>query len=132
MKFAFFLKSRIIFNTFYCIFIFVNKGLTCCRSAYISKSKRSYTAKFLVCYFYVKTRISTDFHNHIRVPLRRNVFHIMNKFLLADFKLFFILHYFILLCPFYLSFVILLKQNFVLVLKGANFCWNRKLFGIFV
>ena len=69
MKFVFFLKSRLIFKRFYCFCMFVNRHFTN-MGAYISKSKRCYNAKPSAYYFYMKTKISLDFHICIGVPLR--------------------------------------------------------------
>ena len=66
--FIFFVKSRLLFNISYCFFMFVNKRFYI-SDAYMSKSQRCYNAKRSPYYFYVKTKISVDFHICISVPL---------------------------------------------------------------
>ena len=72
MKSAFFLKSRLIFKIFYGFCMFVNKHFISA-NVYISKSKRCYNAKPLAYYFYMRTKISLNFHFCISVPLRAGV-----------------------------------------------------------
>ena len=67
-KFVFFLKSRLLFNIFYCFCIFVNKHFIYL-AAHNSTCKYCYNAKPSADYFYVKTKISIDFQICISVPL---------------------------------------------------------------
>ena len=53
-----FLKSRLIFNIFYCFWMFVNKIFS---RAHISKSKRCFNVKSSTYYFHIKTKILADF-----------------------------------------------------------------------
>ena len=83
MKFAFFLKIRLLFNIFYCFCMFVNKHfiylsknvrelsslIFLISGTFISKSKRCYNGKPSTYYFYVKTKVPVDFHICISVPL---------------------------------------------------------------
>ena len=68
MKFVFFLRTRLLFNTFYCFCMFVT-NTSYILGAYISKSKRCYNAKPLAYNFHLKTKISVDFHICISVTL---------------------------------------------------------------
>ena len=69
-KFVFFLKSRLLFNIFYCFCIFVNKHFIYL-AAHNSTCKYCYNAKLSADYFYVKTKISIDFQICISVPLSK-------------------------------------------------------------
>ena len=76
MKFVFFLKSRLIFKMFFCFCMFVNKHFIN-TSAYISKSKRHHNAKTSAYYFYVRTKIPSNFHICIGVPLMIETLHML-------------------------------------------------------
>ena len=71
VKFVFFLKSRLIFNRFYCFCTFVNKHYKHSQTlrVYNSRILRVKTAKFSGYYFYMSTNIQGDFEICIRVPL---------------------------------------------------------------
>ena len=60
VKFVNFLKSKLIFNTSYCFWMFVNKLFT---YADISKSKRCFIAEFSTYYFHMKAKMG-DFHQN--------------------------------------------------------------------
>ena len=68
VTFEFFLKSRLLFNIFYCFCMFVNKHFIYLECI-ISKIKQCYNAKPSAYYFYVKKKILVDFHTCISVPL---------------------------------------------------------------
>ena len=68
VKFAFFSKSRLIFNVFYCFCIFVNKHLQI-SGLHISERKWCYNVIPSVHCFYVKTKMLADFQICISVPL---------------------------------------------------------------
>ena len=61
VKFVNFLKSKLIFNTSYCFWMFVNKLFT---YADISKSKRCFIAEFSTYYFHMKAKMLGDFHQN--------------------------------------------------------------------
>ena len=63
-----FLKSRIIFNIFYCFWMFANKIIS---GAHISESKTCFNLKPSTCYFHMKTKILADFQIYISLPLKR-------------------------------------------------------------
>ena len=66
VKFINFLKSRLIFNMFYCFWMFVNK----ISRAHFSKCKRCFNVKSSTYYYFlVKTNILADFQVCISVPL---------------------------------------------------------------
>ena len=67
MKFENFLKSRLIFNIFYCFSMFVNKVL-CISRAHISK--RSFNVISSTYCFHMKTKIWAGFQNCISVHLK--------------------------------------------------------------
>ena len=67
VKLVIFLKSRLLFNVFYCFCMFLNKHFTNLKYAYLKKWK-------LLCvimwyYFYMKTNVLLDFHICISVTL---------------------------------------------------------------
>ena len=68
VKFVDFIKSRLIFNIFYCFGMFVNKFFTYLTCAYL-KSKRRFNVKSSAYYFQMKTNILADFQIRISVPL---------------------------------------------------------------
>ena len=68
MNFVNFLKSRLIFNIFYCFWVFVNSVNNISRT-HISKSKRGFDVKFSAYYFNTKTKILVDFQICISAPL---------------------------------------------------------------
>ena len=68
MKFINFLKSRLIFNIFYCFWMIVNKLFTHIMCAY-SKSKSCFNVKSSADHFHMTTKILTDFQICISVPL---------------------------------------------------------------
>ena len=72
MKFANFLKIRLIFNICYCFWMFVNKLFTYPR-VHISKNKRCFNMKSSTYYFYMKTKILADFQICDSVPLIFNL-----------------------------------------------------------
>ena len=61
VKFVNFLKRKLIFNTSYCFWMFVNKLFT---YADISKSKRCFIAEFSTYYFHMKAKMLGDFHQN--------------------------------------------------------------------
>ena len=63
-----FLKSRLIFNIFYCFCVFLNSVNNISRT-HISKSKRGFDVKFSAYYFNTKTKILVDFQICISAPL---------------------------------------------------------------
>ena len=63
------LKSRLIFNIFYCFSMFVNKFFIYLTCAYL-KSKRCFDVKSSTYYFHMKTKILADFQICINFPLR--------------------------------------------------------------
>ena len=63
-----FLKSRLIFNIFYCFWVFVN-SVNNISLTHISKSKRGFDVKFSAYYFNTKTKILVDFQICISAPL---------------------------------------------------------------
>ena len=67
-KFVNFLTSRLIFNIFYCFWMFLNKLFTYL-SAHISESKRCLNVKSLAYSFHMKTKISGKFQISISVAL---------------------------------------------------------------
>ena len=69
MKFVFFLKSRLIFEIFYCFCMFVKKRFTD-TGAYISESKGWYNAKSSAYNFYMRTNVPLNFRICISVPLK--------------------------------------------------------------
>ena len=71
LKVCFFLKSRLLFNIFYCFCMFINKH-SYISGPYISKSKRFYNAKLLSYYFYMKTKMLAEFRICISVPLNNS------------------------------------------------------------
>ena len=81
MKFEFSLKTKLLLNIFYCVFIFVNKQFIYISGAYISKSKQCYNAKPLAYYFFVKMKTLVDFHICISVPLMGIVEKLLSKFM---------------------------------------------------
>ena len=68
-RFANLLKSRLIFNIFYCFWMFVNKLFTYLARVHISKSKRCSNVKSST-YFHTNAKIFTGFQICISVPLR--------------------------------------------------------------
>ena len=66
-------KSRLIFNIFFCFWMFVNKSFTYLSRALISESKRCFNLKSSTYYFHIKTKISADFQICISVPLKITV-----------------------------------------------------------
>ena len=72
MKFVNFLKSRLIFNIFYCFWMFVNKCFTYVTCAYLRKEKVFNVKSSTYC-FQRKTKILTDFQFCISVPLTKNI-----------------------------------------------------------
>ena len=66
VKFVFLLKGRLISNIIYCFSIFVSKHFTI-SNAY----KECYNVKPSGYYFYVKTKISVNFHVYISVYLKQ-------------------------------------------------------------
>ena len=60
VKFVLFLKSRLLSNILYCFCLLIS--MSHISNVHISKSKRFYNVKLSVYYFYVKMRISADFH----------------------------------------------------------------------
>ena len=69
VKFVFFLKSWLIFKTFYCFCMFVNKHFIN-TGAYISKCEQYYNVKPSAYYFYLRTNIPLYFCICISVPLK--------------------------------------------------------------
>ena len=68
VKFVNFLKSRVIFNIFYCFWMFViNFSHISC--AYISRCKRYFNVKSRTYYFHTKIKIIAGFQICISVPL---------------------------------------------------------------
>ena len=67
-KFVNFLKSRLIFNIFYCFWMFVNKLFTYLTWAYLRKQK-VFNVKSSTYYFHMKTKALADFQICISVPL---------------------------------------------------------------
>ena len=67
VKFLIFLGSRLIFNIFYCFWMFVNKLFTYSR-VHISKNKTCLNAKSSAYYLHMKTKILPDFWICISVP----------------------------------------------------------------
>ena len=82
MKFVNFLKSRTIFNIFYCFWMFVNKLFTYLRCAYLRKC---FNVKSSTRYFNMKTKILADFQICISLPLMNTQNHsyiwIYNRFI---------------------------------------------------
>ena len=68
VKFVSFLKSRLIFNAFFCFWMFLTNFQYISRK-HISKSKRFFNVKSSTYYFHMETGILTDFHICISVPL---------------------------------------------------------------
>ena len=68
MKVVNLLKSRLIFNIFYCFGMFVNK-ISHISRAHISKSKMYFNVKSSTYYFHMKTKTLADFEMCISVPL---------------------------------------------------------------
>ena len=68
MKLVNFLKSRLVFDIFYCFWMFVNNHFTFLTCA-ISKIKMRYNVESSTYYFIVKTKILLDFQICISVPL---------------------------------------------------------------
>ena len=64
LKFVNFLKTRLIFNIFYCFWMFLNKLFT-----YLM---RAYLKKYWTYYFPMKTKTLGDFQICISVPLTKN------------------------------------------------------------
>ena len=64
-----YLKSRLIFKRFYCVCMLINKHFIN-KGAYNSESKRCKNPKPSEYSFYVRTKISLDFHICISVPLK--------------------------------------------------------------
>ena len=60
MKFVNFLKSRLIFNIFYCSEC-LQTNFSHISRAHISKSKRCFNVKSSTCYFQMKAKILSDF-----------------------------------------------------------------------
>ena len=73
-----FLKSRLICNIFYCLWI-LQTNFSHISRLHISKSKRCFNVKFPTCYFHMKTKILADFQICISVPLRLTDFYCLNK-----------------------------------------------------
>ena len=67
------LKSRLIFNIFYCFWMFVNI-LSRISRAHISKTKRCFNVKSSTYYFHMKTKILVDFQICLSVPLIKHFF----------------------------------------------------------
>ena len=67
-----FLKKRLIFNIFYCFWMFVNKLFTRANfsCAHISKTKRCFNMKPSIYHFHMKTKILADLQICISVPLK--------------------------------------------------------------
>ena len=63
-----FLKSRLIFNIFYCFWMYINKLFTYLTCACLQKW-RCFNVKSSIFYFHMKTKISADFQIFISVPL---------------------------------------------------------------
>ena len=66
-----FLKSRLLFNIFYCFCMFVVNKRFMTMVAHNAKSEWYYNAKSWAYYFYVNTKISLDFQICISVPSRK-------------------------------------------------------------
>ena len=66
-EFVNFLKSRLIFNIFYCFWMFVNKLFTFSR-VHISENKTCLNVKSSAYYLHMKTKILPDFWICISVP----------------------------------------------------------------
>ena len=68
-----FLKIKLIFNIFYCFWMFVNKLCTYIIShincAHVSKCKKCFNVKSLTYCFHMEKKILADFQNCISVPL---------------------------------------------------------------
>ena len=82
VNFVNFLKSRLIFNLFYCFWMYVNKLFT--YFAYPNlRSKRCFYVKSSTYCFHKKTKILVDFQICIRVSLKKNdqLFNLMFLFL---------------------------------------------------
>ena len=69
VKFVNFMKSRLIFNIFYCFWMFVNKHFTYLTRIHISKSKRCYIVQSSAYFPRVKMKLPGDFHICISAPL---------------------------------------------------------------
>ena len=68
VKFVCFLKSRLVFNIFYCFLMFINKHFIYLGCASL-KNEWCYYTKPSAYYFYMRTKISEDFQICISVPL---------------------------------------------------------------
>ena len=85
VKFVNFLKSRLIFMLLYCFWMFVNKLFSISRG-HISKHNRWFSVKSWTYYFYVKTKMLTNFQICITCILLTSFYPLLFVQSLASFK----------------------------------------------